>query len=313
MTMPRITTVTLNPVLDKAASVPRLEPGTIHRMRLMRQDLGGKGINVARALRVLGIPSDIIGFFGGRTGQFMQRGLSAAGYDVRAIRVEGETRQNITLLDEARDQYTKFNEPGPTVGARPIAELLRVVKQLAAPGQLWAFCGSLPPGAPDDLYAQCIRLVQARGARAVLDTSGAPLRAGLEASPFGAKPNSEEAAELLDMALSSDADHAAAARRLSAAGVGMVALSRGARGVVLAMEGEALMAVPPPVRARSPVGAGDAALAGLLWAALDACRPSETAARAVACGTAAAMQEGTGVGDRRLIEELLPQVIVSPL
>ncbi len=83
--------------------------------------------------------------------------------------------------------------------------------------------------------------------------------------------------------------------------------------MVLAMNGEVLMALPPPVNARSPVGAGDAALAGLLWAVLDACAPSETAARAVACGTAAAMQEGTGVGDRQLVETLLHQITVTPM
>jgi 1-phosphofructokinase family hexose kinase len=311
--LPMITTVTLNPVLDKAVSVPRLEPGTIHRMRLIREDLGGKGINVSRALRTLGIPSRIIAFFGGRTGQMMHNGLTAAGLEVHAIEVDGETRQNITLLDESRDQYTKFNEPGPAVGARHVADLHALIGQLAVPGDVWAFCGSLPPGAPADLYADCIQRAQAHGARAFLDTSGTALRSGLGAQPFGIKPNSEEAAELLGVPLVSDADHALAARCLQAEGATVVALSRGARGMVLAMDGEVLMALPPPVSARSPVGAGDAALAGLLWAVLDACGPAETAARAVACGTAAAMQEGTGVGDRQLVETLRRQIAVTPL
>jgi 1-phosphofructokinase family hexose kinase len=311
--MPLITTVTLNPVLDKAVSVRRLEPGMIHRLRLMREDFGGKGINVSRALRALGIPSRLIGFFGGRTGQFMVRGLSSAGYNVHAIEAEGETRQNITLLDEARDQYTKFNEPGPVVGARPLAELQDRIEQTAAPGDLWAFSGSLPPGAPDDLYAHCIRLVQAHDAHAFLDTSGPALRAGLAARPFGLKPNSEEAAELLGTTLTTDEEHATAARWLQAQGAGFVALSRGERGITLAVAGSVLLATPPAVRARSPVGAGDAALAGLLWAVLDGCTPAETAARAVACGTAAAMQEGSGVGDRQLVEALVRQIVVTRL
>ncbi len=309
--MPSITTVTLNPVLDKAFSTPRLEPGTIHRLRLMREDLGGKGINVSRTLRMLGIPSRIVAFFGGRTGQYMHQQLLAAGYEVVPIEVEGETRQNITLLDEARDQYTKFNEPGPTVGERQILALQDCIKQLAKPDDVWAFCGSLPPGAPDDLYARCITLAQTRGGRAFLDTSGTALRAGLAASPFAVKPNSEEAAELLGVMLSGDAEHAAAARQLHKQGIALVAISRGAQGVVLAMQDQVWMATPPPVHARSPVGAGDAALAGLIWAVYDACDPAEVVARAVACGTAAAMQEGTGVGDRCLVETLLQQVIVT--
>ncbi len=311
--MPSITTVTLNPVLDKAFSVPRLEPGTVHRLRLIREDLGGKGINVSRSLRALGIPSRIIAFFGGRIGQYMHQQLLAAGYEVVCIEVEGETRQNITLLDEAHQQYTKFNEPGPLVSERQITMLQDHIAQLARPGDLWAFCGSLPPDAPDDLYARCITLVQVHGGYAFLDTSGAALRAGLAAHPFAIKPNSEEASDLLGVALSSDAEHAAAARQLHTDGIVLVALSRGARGIVLATRGQVWMAVPPPVRARSPVGAGDAALAGLLWATRDACDPAETAARSVACGTAAAMQEGTGVGDRQLIETLLRQVVVTKL
>ena len=311
--MPSITTVTLNPVLDKAFSVPRLEPGTVHRLRFMREDLGGKGINVSRTLGMLGIPSRIIAFFGGRTGQYMHQQLLAAGYEVVSIEVEGETRQNITLLDEARDQYTKFNEPGPVVSERQIAVLHDCIEQLTKPGDVWAFCGSLPPGAPDDLYARCIILVQARGGRAFLDTSGAALRAGLAASPFAVKPNSEETAELLGMVLSGDAEHAAAARQLHEQGIALVAISRGAQGVVLAMRDQVWMATPPPVHARSPVGAGDAALAGLIWAVCDACDPAAVAARSVACGTAAAMQEGTGVGDRQLVEALLQQVTVTRL
>jgi len=277
----------------------------------MREDLGGKGINVSRALRALGIPSRIIGFFGGRTGEFMRQGLMAAGYEVCAIQVDGETRQNITLLDEAHDQYTKFNEPGPAIDARCLAELAACLERLATPGSLWAFCGSLPPGAPDDTYAHCMRLVQGRGGRALLDTSGPALAAGLTVRPYGIKPNSEEAAELLGVSLDDDADHAVAARRLQTCGAEVVALSRGARGMVLAMGDQVLMALPPPVNARSPVGAGDAALAGLLWAILDDCDPAEAAARTVACGTAAALQEGTGVGKRRLVEELLPQVAIT--
>lgn len=311
--MPSITTVTLNPVLDRAFSVPRLEPGTVHRLRLMREDLGGKGVNVSRTLRMLGIPSRIIAFFGGRTGQYMYQGLRAAGYEVISIEVEGETRQNITLLDEARDQYTKFNEPGPAVSERQIAALHDCIEQLTKPGDVWAFCGSLPPGAPDDLYAYCIARVQARAGRAFLDTSGVALRAGLTTHPFAVKPNSEEVAELLGVALSTEAEYATAARQLHEEGIALVAVSRGAQGVVLAMEGQVWRAVPPPVRARSPVGAGDAALAGLIWAVCDTCDPAEVAARSVACGTAAAMQEGTGIGDRQMVETLLRQVTVAQL
>jgi 1-phosphofructokinase family hexose kinase len=308
---PMITTVTLNPTLDKTLSVPELRPGAVHRARIVREDLGGKGINVSRALQALGIPSKMTGFMGGTTGQFMTTGLQATGFDVHFVDVEGETRRNITLLDEASGQYTKFNEPGPSVSTQQLSDLQGQIDQLAGPGDLWAFCGSMPPGAPPELYANLIQQVQECGGRALLDTSGPAYRRGLSAHPFAIKPNSEEASDLLGTSLHSDEEHCAAAHHLQACGVRLVAITRGAWGLVLAADGETLMATPPPVRARSPVGAGDAALAGLLWAISEDCDPVETARRVVACGTATAMQEGTGVGDRTLIESLLDQVRIS--
>jgi 1-phosphofructokinase len=305
-----IITVTLNPTLDKTLSVPKLQPGTVHRARILREDLGGKGINVSRALQVLGFPSNMTGFIGGRTGQIMTSGLRTDGFDAYFLAVEGETRRNITLLDEASGQYTKINEPGPSVATHHLAALGDQIDQMARPGDLWAFCGSLPPGAPSDIYARLIQQVQKRGGRALLDSSGLAFREGVAAHPFAIKPNSEEASELLGNSLLSDEEHCTAAHRLQADGVPVVALTRGAQGLVLAMEGQILMASPPAVPARSPVGAGDAALAGLLWAISDGCNAVETARRVVACGTATAMQEGTGVGDRALVKELLGQVRV---
>ncbi len=310
MAAPTIVTVTLNPTLDKTLSVPQLRPGAVHRAQVLRQDLGGKGINVSRALRALGLHSKIVAFLGGRTGQAMRSGLLEAGFDVHWVEVEGETRQNITLLDEASGDYTKINEPGALACPQHLESMRSLVERLAGPGDLWAFCGSLPPGAPPDYYASLIRLVGECGGRALLDSSGPALRHGLEAHPFAVKPNSEEAAELLGLSLHGDEDHCAAARRLQARDISVVALTRGAQGLVLAMEGDVLIATPPPIPTRSPIGAGDAVVAGLLWATADGCDPVETARRAVACGTATAMQEGTGVGDRRLVDRLLNEVKV---
>ena len=308
-----MTTVTLNPTRDKALSLPRLQPGTIHRARLVREDWGGKGINVSRALLAMGIPSRVVGFMGGRTGRAMRDDLIAAGFEVHLVEVQGETRTKLIIHDEARDQYTEINELGPGVTPDQLAAMQAQIAQMAEPGDMWAFCGSLPPGAPVDTYAQLIQVVQARGGRAFLDASGAALRAGLEARPYGIKPNSDEASELLHLTLDGDADHVTAAHRLQQAGIHVVALSRGAQGLLLAVDGRLCAAVPPPVAVRSPVGAGDAALAGLLWAISDGCDPAQTAARAVACGTAAAMQEGTAMPERALVEQLLSRVTVMQL
>jgi 1-phosphofructokinase family hexose kinase len=308
-----IVTVTLNPSLDRMLSVPELHPGSLHRARLIREDLGGKGINVSRTLRLLEIPSRIVGFVGGRTGTALRDGLLAEGFAASFVDVGDEIRQNITLLDELSGRYTKINELGPTIDPHHIAMLEEQIERTVQPGDLWAFCGSLPPGAPPDLYALLIKRVQEKKSLAFLDASGTALRSGVTAKPFALKFNTEEAGELLGLELGEDLEVACAASELMEGTTRLVMLTRGAHGLVLATESDRLVAIPPQVEARSPVGAGDAALAGLLWAAYEQCDPVTTARRAVACGTAAAMQEGTGVGEASLVRELLDKVEIHPV
>ena len=271
-----IITVTLNPTLDKTLSVPVLRPGEVHRARFLRQDIGGKGINVSRALAALGVASIPIGFLGGATGRAMRDGLTAAGYDARFVEVPGETRQNLTLLDESTGVYTKINEPGPTIGPEHLAALHALVDELAAPGDLWALCGSLPPGAPADFYADLVTAVQARGAAAILDTSETALRLGLAARPAGIKPNSEEAAQALGQAVTSDEEHVAAVRRLvdllapATPPAPMVCLTRGARGLLLAIgrragDGRAAAGGRAQPRRRGRCDVGGLAVGAVRW------------------------------------------------
>ena len=311
-----IYTVTLNPALDRTLTVPSLRLGEVNRARSVRLDLSGKGINVSRALRLLGVPSRIIAFVGGGTGRAIRDGLAADGFETICVEVADETRQNITVVDAAAGVLTKINEPGAAVSPADLAAMATLIERSAAASDLWVFSGSLPPGAPSDLYARLITLVQARGGRAFLDSSGEALRQGLAARPYAIKPNSEEAGEVLGRPVVSDTDHVAALRWFQDNGSQLVCLTRGARGIVLALDGvprtgAPLLAAPPPIAAASPIGAGDATLAGLVWAVRDGCDPVETAQRAVACGTAAAMQEGTGVGERASVEMLLKQVRVD--
>ena len=306
-----IYTVTLNPALDRTLTVPSLRLGEVNRARSVRLDHSGKGINVSRALRMLGVPSRTIAFLGGGTGRAIRDGLVAEGLDVFCAEVADETRQNVTVVDEGAGVLTKINEPGAAVSPADLAVMAALIERSAAAGDLWAFTGSLPPGAPSDFYARLITLVQARGGRAFLDSSGEALRQGLAARPYAIKPNSEEAGEALGRPVVSDDDHVAALRWFQDNGSRLVCLTRGARGMILALDGVLLSAAPPPVTAASPIGAGDATLAGLVWAVRDGCDPVETARRAVACGTAAAMQEGTGVGERASVEMLLSKVRVD--
>jgi 1-phosphofructokinase family hexose kinase len=303
-----IVTVTPNPVLDRTLTVPRIVFNEVMRATASRLDWGGKGFNVSRALCALGVESVAMGFVGGVTGQRLVRGLRDLGIVTDLVTVAGDTRTNIVITDGEGERYLKVNEAGPTVQAEEWGAFLDRVRERVRPGEIWVLSGSLSPGLPSDFYAQLIGLVQERGAKAVLDASGEPLRLACATGPYLVKPNAVEAEEMTGRRISSDADVLSAAAFFLDQRVELVALSLGGDGLLLASRLQAVWARPPRAQARNPVGAGDASLAGIAWA-LERGLPLEEIARwGVAAGTAAAMREGVSVGTRDEVEALYKHI-----
>ncbi|HYD43233.1 MAG TPA: 1-phosphofructokinase family hexose kinase [Anaeromyxobacter sp.] len=318
-----IYTVTLNPALDREYEVPALVLGEVLRASTVREDLGGKGFNVSRALLALGTPSVAVGLVGGPAGRRIAEGLSALGLATELVTLAaGETRTNVTVV--APDRHVKVNEPGPTVGPEEEAQLVARVRALARAGDLWVLSGSLPPGARPELYAELVRIVQGAGARALLDTSGPALRAGCAAAPFLVKPNAVEARELTGIALAplalggaaqpaaeSDGELRAVLDAIHRLGPAHVLLTLGADGAVLSDGARTWRATPPAVEERNPIGAGDALLAGFTFGLARGLRLAEALRWALAAGAAAASLPGTAVGDRELVERLAAGVVIS--
>lgn len=299
-----IYTLTSNPALDRELRVPAIRFGDVLRASASRVDPGGKGFNVSRALRGLGSDSVAVGLVGGFAGQQIAASLHGAGIDVDFVQIDGETRTNVTVVDGAK--HIKVNEAGPAVSAAEQQRLVEKVRALARPGDWWVLSGSLPPGAAPDLYGQIVRIVNAAGARALLDASGPPLAQGCAAGPFLVKPNAAEAAELTGLGVDDEAGARAAAERIHALGVAHVLISMGKRGAVLSSgeRAQAWVARPPPILERNPIGAGDSMVAGLVWG-LARGLPMEEALRwGVASGAAAASLDGTAFGTRAQVEEL---------
>ena len=306
-----IVTVTPNPALDRTLTVPEIVFDEMVRASDSRLDLDGKGVNVSKALRSLGAATVMIGFVGGMAGEVLERGLGALGYATSFTHVAGETRTNTIIFDAAANRYVKANEAGPTLRPDELAAFFAQARARLGAGDTWILSGSLPPGAPASFFAQLVELIQSRGARALLDTSGEPLRLGCAARPYLVKPNADEAQALAGVVIDGDA----AARRAAAffvdQGVELVALSLGAEGLLLATRGRSARARPPLVRALNPVGAGDALLAGIAWALEQGLGLAEMARWGVASGTAAAMRVGTDSAPRQEVEALYAQVPVE--
>jgi 1-phosphofructokinase family hexose kinase len=320
-----IYTVTLNPGPDRTLTVPHFRYDEVLRATSLRVDWGGKGLNVSRALKALGTDSIATGFAGGHIGRMVAAGLAAIGIETDFVQIAGETRTNTVFIEEATGRYIKVNEAGPTISDSELARFLARASRLVAPDDIWIIGGKPPPGVPPDTYARLISLIHRAGARALLDTSGEPLRLGSASAPYLVKPNLSEATEvaatettpltgpkppmseqvtLLSARLGVRDEVTYFFRR----GVELVALSMGANGLLLASRSQAVWARPPRVPVRNPVGAGDALMAGVAWS-ISREAPLEAMARwGVAAGTASAIRDRVGFDRREEVEALLPQV-----
>jgi 1-phosphofructokinase len=321
-----IYTVTLNPSLDRSLTVPQFRYDEMVRASHQRVDWGGKGFNVSRTLQVLGAESVALGFAGGGTGRMLERGLRGLGITAVLVPISGETRTSTVIIESASGRYIKVNEAGPAVQPAELAAVLDRIRGYLHRGNprrdLWVLAGSLPPSLPGSFYADLVGMVQASGTRALLDASGESLHQGCAAVPFLVKPNAAEAIEFAKAALPpdyqswsggddlDDAQSLSLARPFLDLGVELVALSLGAGGLLLTSMQRAVRAIPPPIEARNPVGAGDALLAALAWALERDLSLEEAARWGVAAGTTAAKNEGVAVVVRAEVQALYRQVLV---
>lgn len=289
-----IVTLTPNPSVDRAITVARLERGEVLRATDVRVDAGGKGLNVARAITAQGGDATAVLPAGGAEGRLLGELLSAAAVPYVTVPVNGAARTNITVA-EPDGTTTKLNEPGPKLSSRELEDLVDAAWAAAA-GAAWLVgCGSLPPGAPTDLYATLVTRARAHGIRVAVDTSGPALAAAVAASPDLIKPNHEELAELVGRTLPTLGDVHAAAASLVSGGIPTVAVSLGQHGALLVTASATVHARASVQRPLSTVGAGDCMLAGLLHGLATQLDPAAALATAVSWGSAAVTLPGSRV------------------
>ena len=285
-----ISTLTPNPSLDLTYELSgKLSRGAVQRAASVSVEAGGKGINVSRNLVANGVPSRAVAPVGGPSGEQFLSLLEGVEVELLRVPVSGPVRIN-TALAEKSGALTKINAGGPTLSEEEVERMVAETAE-AARGAVWlAVCGSLPPGAPDDLLSRVVVAAHQAGCKAAADSSGAPLATALEAGPDLIKPNAEELAELVGRPLATFGDVLDAAREACARGAKSVLVSLGADGAILLNEDGALHAQTPPFVPRSTVGAGDALLAGFLAADGEG---DSALIEAVAWGAAAARLPGS--------------------
>jgi 1-phosphofructokinase family hexose kinase len=299
-----IFTLTLNPAVDHELTVPDVQFDAVLRASESRVDLGGKGFNVSRLLQRMDTPSTAVGFVGGRAGELLQDGLRSLGIATEFVWIPGETRTNVSIVNQVNSHYLKVNETGPLVDEARQRELIDKIESLAKAGDWWVLAGSIPPGVDVGYYAEIIRILRAHETRAILDTSGEPLRLGCAEGPYLAKPNAEEAHSLTGLPVNTPSELAAAAEEIQRRGATNAVISMGEAGAILMSPEGAWLARPPRIQQKNPIGAGDSMVGGLVWAMTQGFTLREALGWGVASGAATASLSGTEVGSRPLIERL---------
>lgn len=274
---PDIVTVTLNPAIDQTVFIERFQPGSVNRTHRHHLQAGGKGVNVSALLGYYGIPSIATGFIGKDNASVFSALFKKTGVDDAFVRLPGETRTGIKIIDESSRETTDINFPGLEPSFTDLHRFENKLRKLTVEGRWFVLAGSLPKGIGADFFAEIIALLKFRGAKVAVDTSGPALRAAIDGGADLIKPNDHELAEYLGSPLDDFAAKAAAAVEIQRTKVPHVILSLGGEGALFITPEKALMASAPPVKVVSTVGAGDSLLAGYLAGLLTHKAPVERA------------------------------------
>lgn len=305
----KVATLTMNPAVDQMVFVPGFRSGQVNRVERSESRAGGKGVNVATALADLGFETVAAGFLGTENAALFERHFARKHITDRFVRVPGSTRIGIKILGDG--ETTDLNFPGLAPAAEHFEALFASVEEIAGDCAWFVLSGSLPPGAPPDVYRALIEALHAKGCAVALDTSGEAFRLALPAAPDLVKPNVHELSEHVGRKLGNAHEAALAARGLLDQGIRRVVVSMGEEGAIFTDGETVVQALPPQVRVLGTVGAGDAMVAGIV-AGLARGLPLAGCARlATALAAAAVSQTESGVQSAERLEALEKQVVLS--
>ncbi|WP_426061622.1 1-phosphofructokinase family hexose kinase [Hymenobacter sp. B1770] len=292
--MKNVVTLTLNPAIDKSTVAPQIVPDHKIRCSTPKFEAGGGGINVARALKRLGIDSKAVFTAGGPPGEILQQLLTNEGVAIQPVRTEAWTRENFIVVDASNNQQYRFGMPGRVLLEEEQEQLLATLAALSPVPDVLVASGSLPPGMEPEFMGRIAHWARSVGAKLIVDTSDKALQSAVNEGVFLLKPNLGELSRLVGTEALDTESAADAARSIINAGkCEIVVVSLGANGAYLVTKDEEEHIAAPCVKKRSTVGAGDSMVAGMVFALCQG-RPVREAVRlGVACGSAATMNSGT--------------------
>mgnify|MGYP006273768777 FL=1 len=306
-------TLTLNPAVDKTIYLNDFAIGEVNRPQKVRKDAGGKGINVSKVAAKLDHPTTAFGFLGGAAGEFIKNEINKLQIKQDFVELNDETRTNLKIVDQDDHIETEINEAGAKVTTEELAALKKRVLAKASAGDSLVLTGSLPPGVPDDIYAELIKKLQEKDVKTFLDASDTALKEGIKAKPFLVKPNQAELERLVGRELFTLEDIITAAKRIQNNGPKIVVISRGSQGSLAISTAGNFKITAPEVEPHSTIGAGDTLVAALAIKLEAGLSLSEALRYSAAASANSVTQPGTQLCKPDEIADLIDKVKVTEI
>ena len=306
-----ILTVTLNPAIDKIVHIPNFITGKDFREEDMHLTAGGKGVNVSEVLKSLNIPTMATGFIGGPDGYFIKNQLDRKKIPYNFTTIRGNSRTSLTIINNQKNEITRVLERGPTVRDKELLSFVRKYSSLIKNASYSILSGRNIPGAPDDFYSTLIKKNHEQGIPTVLDTSGAAFFNAITQNPWMIKPNISEAEEILQTNLNSESKIKRALECFYNMGIKIIALTLGSKGAIIYDGKNFYKSEVPVVESRSPVGCGDAFVAGFMSAIYKKKSITDAITTANACGAANATNVSPGFIKPNKIKNLRKEISIK--
>ena len=302
-----IYTCTITPSIDYTTYLSDFHIGTLNRSNEVFYYPGGKGINVSRVLKRLGVDSIALGFAGGFTGNYIEQFLMNEGIDTEFIQTDEITRINVKIKAQ---EETELNGPGPVINAQQQSALMNKIKTLKT-GDWFVLAGSLPESIPQTFFMEIASICNEQDVHFVLDTSGPALKELVHTQPFLIKPNEHELGELFETIIVNKQQASYYAKKLVNQGVQHVIVSMGEEGALLVTKDLVVSAESPKGKVVNTVGSGDSLISGFIASYIKH-KDAEKAFRyGVASGSATAFR--SDLCEKSDVEELLEQVLLIPM
>ena len=307
----QVTTLTLNPCMDKTIDIDALIYGGTNKIRAVQNDISGKGINVSAVLRNFGVTTRCLGFNYSEGARVVEKFLDDLEIPHDFVRVPGHLRTNIKIFEQSTRTMMEFNEAGLSVPKEALNKLMDKIEDCTRKTTILTLSGSLPTGVPANTYRNIIQNANLTGCKTILDTSGKSLQEGIKAIPYMIKPNVQELTNAFAEEIEAGKTLDDIVKMLLTQGIHYICLSAGNRGTYLATQEKILYAKPLDILVRGVQGAGDSMVAGMCMAILQEKSDEEVLAYGMAAAGGSLERSGTLLCLREDLERLLPQVKVQ--